>query len=105
MVHGDGLPECHVPVPEQAPLALAVYVGLFVLGDSVMIARPQVVALAALDTPPLPDILTHHRSLPPLPIIIAPVIIIVIIAGEQIHFALSRSAAVRTSHTVTGQFV
>ena len=31
--------------------------------------------------------------------------VIVIIVGEQIHFALSRSAAVRTTHAVTGQFI
>ena len=74
MVHGDGLSEGHVPVPEQAPLAVAVHVGLLVLGNGVMVARPQVLALAALDTPPLPDILTHYRSLPSLPVIIAPVI-------------------------------
>ena len=31
--------------------------------------------------------------------------IIIIIASEQIHFALSWSAAVRTAHAVTGQFI
>ena len=74
MIHGDRLPEGDVPVPEQAPLALAVHVGLLVLGDGGMVTRPQVLTLTPLHTPLLPDILTHHRSLLPLPLIIVPFI-------------------------------